>query len=65
VSRLYEEQDYQKNVLKENRVSIGSLLIQDSSLPTDRAGWIKLITDKVQAIILDVFKSPGVANQIP
>jgi len=57
ITRIYEEQDFQKNVSKENRVTIGSLIVNDMSSPKDRASWIKLITDKVQAIIDEVFRS--------
>jgi len=40
IARIYDDQDFAANVLKENRVTIGSLVLSDSSLPNDRPGWI-------------------------
>jgi len=55
IARIYEDQDFASNVLKENRVTIGSLKITESP-PIDRASWIKLLTSKVQYIVITLFK---------
>jgi len=56
ISKLHEDQDFYANTSKENRVTIGSLVIHES-VPSDRAGWISLITTKVQLVINESFKS--------
>jgi len=56
IARLSEDQDFSSNVLKENRVTIGSLVISERELPSDRAGWTIFIIQKVKSIISDLFK---------
>jgi len=56
IAKIYEDQDFASNVLKENRVTIGSLRLDDVTLPTDRSSWIAFMTTKVSAMIKDLFK---------
>jgi len=59
ITRLFEDQDFQANLSKENRVTIGSMVVNEV-VPTDRDGWISLITSKVQLVIKETFKSDSV-----
>jgi len=57
IARIYEDQDFSSNVSKENRVTIGSLKIDESKLPVDRSAWINFLTSKVNSIISELFKN--------
>jgi len=63
IARLYEDQDFSTNVSKENRVTIGSLVVSEASLPTDRAAWIKFLTDRINSIIKLIF--PAGSTPLP
>jgi len=55
IARIYEDQDFATNLSKENQVTIGSLVLNDVSLPTDRSSWIKFLMAKLNSIIQDLF----------
>jgi len=57
IARIYEDQDFASNVAKENRVTIGSLVLSETTLPADRSAWIVYLTAKVNSMIKDLFKS--------
>jgi len=57
IARMYDDQDFSVNVSKENRVTIGSMVLSEPSLPTDRASWIKFLTAKINSFISDLFKT--------
>jgi len=53
---LYEDHDFASNVLKEYRVTIGSLKLDDTNLPADQNSWITFLSGKVNSIIKELFK---------
>jgi len=56
IAKIYEDQDFVSNLSKENRVTIGSMKLDDSNLPVDRSSWIVFMSAKVNAIIKDLFQ---------
>jgi len=65
IAKLYEDQDYMSNLMKENRVTICSLRLTNTSLPSDRSGWINFLSEKVKIIIKELFKDEPNSNLVP